>query len=402
MTNDSRGHLTSEWASFLAELERAIRFHQTRRGSSRSAVNQSSLGKAANIGRNKIASYLKGETLLPFEELGLILRAIDLDPGSTVFEGLAQSWRQADDSFPANQLFKPGAKTVIPNPGTIENDGFVQINTWSSERPLHPDNLKTTFGGETDATRHELRDVWERLRDEGIERGLHGSVGSLEEISSFDHRESTDQQSFEVTVGHMHYAGQLATREITNSNRSYRDKMIYILSNEGYVSFCKQVLPSAIATNVSVLTSDGKTLLNKRSAAVETYANEWSVGINETMAVSPQEREDFFGLVRRGLKDELGVLDGHIQDLALSWFGYCFDCGNFYVFASARLSISADETSYRFGSAKEQYESAGHTWLQFTQSNLQRIVDGRRTPDDRGRWLHHASLASVELWRRFG
>jgi hypothetical protein len=157
--------------------------------------------------------------------------------------------------------------------------------------------------------------------------------------------------------------------------------------------------PAAIAANISIVSNDDKVLLVRRGSAVAVYPNQWNVGVNETMNCSPTFTEDFFGLVQRGLAEEIGLGPEHVATQTISWFGFCFDCGNHYVFAQLRIDLSSSEISDSIEQSPAAFEHSEHTWIPMTAQALGRIVEGGPAPDGSTNWLHHARLSAVELWK---
>lgn len=288
--------------------------------------------------------------------------------------------------------------SVRAGPGQIHADGFVPINTWSAGRSLSRENLDLAYVGEHPGNLSSTHRAWNDARARFVAAGRSGSVASVVGFRTFDYRDAPGQEQFGLDLARIDYATQLATRHLLAENRMVREGLQSVLMHEGLTAFVEEVPPSAIAANINVVSADGRALMVQRSAMVATYPSQWNLGINETMNYY-DHNEDFFDLVERGLIEETGLLPDDVTRLVVSWFGYCFDCANFYLFAHVATPLNADEVLDRVAASRDSYEHSEMAWKPLEADSLQSVVDGAQAPDGSTRWLHHARLSAIELWR---
>jgi hypothetical protein len=288
--------------------------------------------------------------------------------------------------------------SVRAAPGQIQADGFVPINTWSAGRPLRPENLDLMFVGEHPDNLANPHPGWNAAREGFVAAGRIGSVASVSGLRAFDYRDAPGQELFGLDLARIDYAAQLATRNLLAANRMLREGLQSLLMHEGLDAFLAQAPPSAVAANINVVSADRQALIVQRSAMVATYPSQWNLGINETMNYYSRN-EDFFGLIGRGLAEEVGLEANDLGGTVVSWFGYCFDCGNFYLFAHATAKLTAVEIIDQISESRDSYEHSDLAWSPMSAEDLQGIVNGGPAPDASTRWLHHARLSALELWR---
>jgi len=125
------------------------------------------------------------------------------------------------------------------------------------------------------------------------------------------------------------------------------------------------VPPTLLFVSVVVLSRTGKFLVLRRSSIVYTGQNKWTVGINETMKYDdePGRQEDLFGLVRRGLREEVGLDASTYGDIAITWLGWSNPAAGFVGVALVRTSLSEAEVDQLRNACHSVYEHDMTAWL---------------------------------------
>ena len=157
---------------------------------------------------------------------------------------------------------------------------------------------------------------------------------------------------------------------------------------------------SLLAGNVNLVTSDERVVVAQRSGMDMTFKNEWNLGINEGMKVTGEgtETEDFFGLAARALTEELAVPESALDAIVVNWFGYCLACSNFYTYAHARTSWTADQVEQNRLHAKDTRELRHVVYPKVTDGLLAALSRGDTIPEvGDEKWLHHAGLSAKML-----
>lgn len=211
--------------------------------------------------------------------------------------------------------------------------------------------------------------------------------------------------AFSYTVSACDYAEHLATLTYLRANCEARERIKEAFDAGKLAEFARTSPPSLIKINVAVLSPDRRFLAIQRSAAVQTKKGLWTVGPNETMALTavnlPGRRyEDLFELAERCLREEVGMEPDDYGPVQISWIGYEADTAIVKVFAQVQAKISSAEALGRMSSAHSLYEAQDAAWLPFVSSTLSDIIENWEDGDQAGRrWSSSAPLALQELWR---
>lgn len=277
--------------------------------------------------------------------------------------------------------------------GDSESKGMYMLNRWTRDMPLLPENLVVT--------RVERSTEPAGAKLVGEQPSVKGVVAVPFRVGELDWNEAPDQNVFHVEVAEAAYAATLATRRTFTSNNDLKQQLVDRAA-DGDVAGVIELAPySLIAANINLVTADGWFVLAKRSSIVLMNKNEWNVGINESMKISPpgEATENFFDLARRGLREELAIPEDSIDLLTVNWFGYCTTCCNFYVNAHARTTLSVEEVQRERHRARDVREFAAVVFQRLTPGALTTVVEGRPMPGEPDtRWLHHAALSAHLLW----
>jgi hypothetical protein len=276
-------------------------------------------------------------------------------------------------------------------PGASERPGLHELARWTGDLQLLPENLHMVASGEVPLAHYG----W--IHDRALKlANWHGSVSVVRSVGSADRRESLVRATYSVEVQSAPYRFALATRELQSEDRSLQAAVRAAAAAADTERIIGLMPFSMLAANVGIVTSDSRFAILKRSDRVNNYKGEWCVGISETMdAPTGSVAENFFDLALRGLREEMGLEKSDITSLVVSWFGYCMDCCNFFVFANARTQRTSDEVEDLRKCSIDAHEHSAASYLKVTAEQLDAIVAGAPPPDELdGRWLHHASLAA--------
>ena len=279
-------------------------------------------------------------------------------------------------------------------------DGLYPFVTWSRSRQLVPERLETAYVGRLER-RHVLSgDPWDRhVRDfeESGERGRTAYISALE----VDTGEHPGAHAFRVTIAESSYAQCLTTKALLDSGEPVRGHVLTTV-REGARAFARVAPPTMVSACVAVINSENRLLALRRSLAVRTYPAQWTVGINESMKYNdePGQEEDFFGLVRRGLQEELGLGEGTYGEIRISWLGWSNISGAYTLVAVVRSNLRSTEIDRRREQCHGVYEHDLAVWLPLTRSHIGRIVThGASGPDQAHPWSYLAPLVAAEVWR---
>jgi hypothetical protein len=336
---------------------------------------------------------------MPKEDLEKLIRKLNATDSEA--ESLREARRQAEMIYSPPSVGRrlPPAGTVrTPVEGFI-GDGFVQINTWSGPRRLLKENIDLRQRGDHPANLVTPWADWNEARERHLAEDRRGDVAAVSGIRAFDYRESPGQTQFALDIARIDYATQLASRDFYGASTERRESFREVLRRKGFPAFLAQSPPpAAVAANINVVSAEYLALLVQRSAAVAVYPSQWNLGINETMKYD-DVGEDFIDLVYRGAEEEVGLTAGDIDSVFISWFGFCFDCGNYYLFAHVKSRRRSYEIIDRAANAHSNFEASGMAWLPFEAEAIQSVIERGLTPDGTTEWLHHAPLSADQLWR---
>ncbi|MEU9075105.1 NUDIX domain-containing protein [Kitasatospora sp. NPDC048538] len=288
----------------------------------------------------------------------------------------------------------PGARAHDP-----EADGLVPLITWSATRPLSPATLVTDYGGRVERPHALSTPAW---RDEVDRQRAAGAAGRTAYVSrlTVDHGEHSRARVCEVRIAESDYAECMATtrlgREDADSARRVREAL-----ELGLTGFVAVAPPTMVSACVAVRDRAGRLLLLRRSLAVNTFPAQWTVGINETMKYrdEPGAAEDFYGLVHRGLEEELGLRPEDVGPPVISWLGWSAPASCFTLVATVRSGLDAAEIDLRREACHSTFEHDMAAWVPFTRKAVSALVEGGDCPDGSRRWSYLAPLVAREAWR---
>jgi hypothetical protein len=284
----------------------------------------------------------------------------------------------------------------------VRIDGLTPLVTWSRHRPLTRRTLRTDYVGRLSRSHLFDQSDWHERVAENIRRGDGGRTCYIEALT-VDHGEHEAATICRVSLAESSYPEAMATHELAKAD-SGKGANLHEALETGMDSFLRLVPPTSLSFSVAVVSKRNRTLALRRSLSVRTYANRWSIGINETMKYStePGAREDFFGLIERGLFEELGVDRGEYSDPVITWLGWSQDACCFHGVAIVRLRIEEVELEQRRGACHSVYEHDALAWLRMDKGQIWKIIEGRDCPDGTGNWLYLSPLVAQELWRNRG
>ncbi|MFG2908043.1 hypothetical protein ACGF13_23640 [Kitasatospora sp. NPDC048286] len=281
----------------------------------------------------------------------------------------------------------------------VRADGLAPLITWSAARPLTPGTLVTAHRGRVERP-HVLDAVgW---ADEVARQRAAGAAGRTAYVSrlTVDHGEHGGARVCEVDIAESDYAECMATtrlgREEPEVARLLREAL-----DEGLTSFVAVAPPTMVSACVAVRDRLGRLLLLRRSLAVNTFPAQWTVGINETMKYrdEPGAAEDFYGLVRRALEEELGLLPEDVGPTVITWLGWSEPASCYTLVATVRSRLEAAEIDRRREACHSTFEHDMAVWVPFTRRTVSELVEGGTCPDGSRRWSYLAPLVAWEAWR---
>ncbi|MFD1919473.1 hypothetical protein [Streptomyces beijiangensis] len=240
--------------------------------------------------------------------------------------------------------------------------------------------------------------------DDGVRRfEAAGERGSTAYISGLevDTGEHPAAHAFHVTVAESRYSECLAAKSLLDSGPDVQDRVLGAIQ-QGSRGFARTAPPTMVSACVAVISSENRLLALRRSLAVRTFPGQWTVGINESMKYSdePGREEDLFGLVRRGLQEELGMEEGDYGKVAISWLGWSNAAGCYVLVASVRSTLRSSEIDESRNRCHSVYEHDLTAWLPITRSQISKIIENSEPGPDRiHNWSYLAPLVASEVWR---
>jgi len=279
-------------------------------------------------------------------------------------------------------------------------DGLYPFVTWSRERRLTPETLRTSYVGQLRRGHVLVGDAW----DEGVrrfeasgDRGRTAYIAGLE-VDTGEHPAARDLR---VVIAESRYAQCLAAKTLVSADSAAQDRVLDAV-RQGSHHFVTVAPPTMVSVCVAVLSAENRMLTLRRSLAVRTYPGQWTVGINESMKYSdePGREEDFFALVRRGLQEELGLGVDNYGKIAISWLGWSGDAACYVLVATVRSTLRSAQIDELRAQCHSVYEHDLAAWLPMTRSRIARIIGSSGSgPDAAQQWSYLAPLVATELWR---
>lgn len=282
-----------------------------------------------------------------------------------------------------------------------EQDGILELVTWSPRRRLEPSHLRTTF------LRHVARDdrlfatELPPLVDTLRRQGRTGSIAWPTEML-VDARESPETLDFRIAFAPADYSEAIALHGLAGRDPSVSDHLRE-LHRRGLNEFLAECPPTSLSVGVSVIAKGGRLLVVRRSASVTLFPNEWTPSIHETMKFrdEPGSSEGFFAAIGRGLDEELGLAPGDYSTPTIMNIAFALPAMAFGLNAFVRLSdaVSEEEVIDRYGASHSAFEHDRLAWIGLTPRTLDDFFRSGGFPTLPGAWFYATRYILTSLWR---
>jgi hypothetical protein len=276
--------------------------------------------------------------------------------------------------------------------------GLHPIVTWSRKRRLDENRVRTSYAGRRHDTHVFDRPEWHAAVERERRKGTAGRTAYLTRID-IDHGEHPAAFSAGFVITESDYAECMATLEIARNGGAVE---LTSALRAGLDNFLDVVPPTLFFVSVGVLAKSGRLLCLRRSVGVRTAPGMWSIGINETMKyeVEPGREEDLFALVRRGLREELGLEPDDYGKITVTWLGWSAIASGFYAVAFVRARLDEAEIEDRRLHCHSVYEHDLTAWLSLTKKEITKVIRGGPSPDGVHPWITELSpVVAAEAWR---
>lgn len=281
------------------------------------------------------------------------------------------------------------------DPATLGLHPFV---TWSRTRRLDEAKLRSSYIGRQSATHLFDRPEWHAAVERERRKGTAGRTAYLAGMD-IDHGEHPAAFGAGFVVAESDYAECMATLEIARNGGT--GELMSALRT-GLDNFLTVVPPTLFFATVVVLAKSGRILCLRRSVGVRTDAGLWSIGINETMKyeAEPGREENIFTLVRRGMREELGLDPDDYGKITVTWLGWSTADSAFYAIAIVRARLDEVEIEDRRLQCHSVYEHDLTAWIPFTKKEIANVIRGGPSPDGSKPWIAALSpVVAAEAWR---
>lgn len=284
----------------------------------------------------------------------------------------------------------------------VQRDGLVPLITWSKSRPLKPDGLITHYAGSVRRSHLFDDDKWRQQVVDNEACGDGGRTCYMTRLS-MDHGEHEAAKNCVVELTESRFAQAMATHRLAKDDAARRRALDEALALGGE-HFVAVVPPTSLSFSVAIVSKRNRVLVLRRSLGVRTYTGLWSIGINETMKYQdePGAREYFFGLVQRGLLEEVGLRPNDYGVPLITWLGWSKDASCFAGVAIVRTVLDEAEVDLRRGQCHSVYEHDAAAWLKLDRKTTCQLLERRDAPDGTSNWLYLTPLVASELWRSRG
>lgn len=283
---------------------------------------------------------------------------------------------------------------------------FFTLNSWSPKRQLERSKVEVFHSSD------DWQQTWiphELLNKEKISIADPGGPSSTLRSIVVDHRESDQGQRLLLKYAKSEYSDFIAVSRILTGDPALAEAITHRLRSEDSSTMVEQAPPSVTAINVTVFSEDRLLLILRRSAAVRTSQNEWTLGPNETM-LGPRLQaqaggmEDPFQLAERCLMEETGVGLDELRLLCVSWVGYNVPGAICHWLAHAKVRLTSRELTRRISQSHGGFEVDAIDWMKFDSKALDGIRQSAEAGslDAHGRlWNRTAGLAAHDIrrWR---
>ncbi len=297
-----------------------------------------------------------------------------------------------------------GRRDELKLTSTGRDYGFFTLNSWSPRRKLKPQQVDVGYTNDTDEQTwlppDRLCQVRSRIEDAG------GPAASLRALS-VDHRESIDGQTLKLKYGPSYYGDLIAVSNCFESEPELLADVWRRLEETDVQDMIQGAPKSVTAMNVTITSADRRLLIVRRSSAVRTSQNEWTLGPNETM-FEPKPisggTESPFQLASRCLQEEVELHEADIKDSYVSWVGYNVPGALCHWVTHVVTHLRSGEVTERLAASHGAFEVDGIDWLPFEHSALDMVESSCKSgvPDQHGRrWNRTAGLAAGDIrrWR---
>lgn len=286
----------------------------------------------------------------------------------------------------------------------LDSLGFFTLNSWSPYRQLERSNVDVALSSEN------WNQTWvpQELLDAALVSILDpgGPSSSLRSIT-VDHRESNQGRRLFLSYAKSEYKDFIAVGQLFEGDADRTESLMHRLHSEDAAEMVAGSPRSVTAMNVTVLSEDLRLLVLRRSAAVRTSQNEWTLGPNETM-LGPGEQEQVggvegpFQLAERCLKEEIGVGLDDVRFLGVSWVGYNVPGAICHWLAHTRIRLRSDEITRRIRESHGGFEVDAIGWMKFNVKALDEICqrsEDRKLDSSSRCWNRTAGLAAQDIRR---
>jgi hypothetical protein len=277
------------------------------------------------------------------------------------------------------------------------------LNQWSPSRPLKESAVVVAFDdrewNQSWCDDRELKRIATELDDRGAPSGTLRALG-------VDHGMSLDGLDFRMTFAPSEYGDLVA---VGRYFERYPDRLAEVMARleAGDSGAMVAGAPASVtALNLTVTSADGKLLAVKRSSAVRTSQNVWTLGPNETMVGARAVTggvETPFELATRCLRSEMHLAMDEVERLEMSWVGYNVPGALVHFIGHVRSVLRAVELEERISQSSSSNQVAELAWIDPSKDNLKSIVSSvlgsQLQAKDSKRWHPSAAIAAAERWR---
>jgi hypothetical protein len=285
-----------------------------------------------------------------------------------------------------------------------EDINFFTLNQWSPSRRLQSSQVKVEFDDRQWQQDWCDQAILGQLADDVEDKGGPSSTLRGMEI---DHRESDRGQTLRLIFAPSKYGDLIAVGRYFRDEHERIRTVMERLAKEDMSSMIATAPSSVVAINMTVTSADDKLLAVRRSAAVQTSQNVWTLGPNETMLGATGASggvEAPRHLAFRCLHEELQLDEEDVEKLEISWIGYNVPGALVHIVGHARSQLRSNQLEEGLRQSQGAFEVDDVQWLPATARTVHGILKAvRKAPFANGkpamRWLDSAGLAAAEWWR---
>jgi hypothetical protein len=289
-------------------------------------------------------------------------------------------------------------------------DDLWEITKWSYKRQLNKENMIVRYKRNRPSQEFIPEDILKKYAQKYKNQNILGDVCYLVNynIDSQD-QDREDLYEFMLEVSPSDYSEHLAAYDYLEENPQIRENIVKILENNPK-EYLKKSIPSNISINVVVISELNNILAIKRSSAVASARNEWTIGAFETMVYdflnTAESDSSFDALARRCLREELGITHRDYKDIFISWMGLSLLSMRGHVIAVVRLQKTTEaQMEGNMKKAHGYYEASIIKWLPMDVIEIKSFVERHEgnymeyIKEYGGKWSSFAPLALTEALR---